>query len=117
MEQITINFDASEFEGYESLQEFFAHMTCTVKDEQGRVIKQGVQAMEMDYSPSQWSQKRTESNNTALSLKDADKHTEIYGDVRWIYYAIQKHIIKKKRPREELLLLKAEIERQLREVS
>lgn len=115
MEQITLNFDASEFDGYETAQEFFAHMTCTVKDDAGRIVKQGVQAMELDYSPSQWSHKRTKSNNTAISLEDADKHTEIYGDVSWIYYLIQKHIIKKKRNREQLLRLKAEIERQLGE--
>jgi len=117
MEQITLNFDASEFEAFNSVQEFYAHRTFSIRDDQGRVVKQGVQAMEMDYSPSQWSHKINKANNTSLTLEDADRHTDLYGDVAWIYYLIQKHIIKKKRNRDELLLLRAEIDRQLRGTS
>lgn len=113
MEQITLNFDASEFEGFESLQEFFSYATRSVRDPDGRVVKQCVQAMQMDYSPSQWSQKINRLNNTAVSLDDADRHSELFGDVRWVYFAIQKHIINKKRNRDDLLRLRAEIDRQL----
>lgn len=95
MKQITLNFDASEFDGFESIQEFFTNRTRTVRDPDGRVIKQAVQAMQMDYSPSQWSHKLNKSNNTSLTLDDADRHTEIFGDVSWIYYAINKHIIQR----------------------
>lgn len=113
MEQITLNFDASEFDGFDSLQEFYAHRTRRIKDRAGSVVKQCVQAMEMDYSPSQWSQKLNKSNNTALTLDDIDRHTELYGDVTWIYYAIHRHIIRGQKSREELLQLRAEIDRQL----
>lgn len=112
-EQITLNFDASEFDGYEKSQEFFKHAAMTTRDSKGEVIKQCVQAMEMDYSPSQWSQKLNKSNNTSVTLDDADKHTDLYGNVSWIYYLIHKHIIKKKRPRAELLRLKAELDAEL----
>lgn len=113
MEQITLNYDASEFDGFESTQEFFAHSTFGIKDGDRRNVKQCVQAMEMDMSPSQWAHKRNQSNNTAITLNDIDRHTEIFGDVRWIYFAIQKHIIKSGKSKEELLKLKAEIEKQL----
>lgn len=116
MEQITLNFDAREFDGFESIREYFSYRTRVTKDETGKVIKQAVQAMEMDYSPSQWSQKVNESNNTTITLNDADRFTETFGDVSWIYFAIQKHIINKKRNRDDLLRLKAEIDRQLQEV-
>ena len=96
-EQITLNFDASEFEAFEGIHEFFSHGTKTVRDRNGRVIKQGVQAMEMDFSPSQWSQKVNQSNNTCVNLNDADDYTDRYDDVRWIHYAVWKHIIQKAR--------------------
>ncbi len=115
MEQITLNFDASEFDAFESVQEYFAHRTRLIKDDTGRAIKLGVQAMEMDMSPSQYSHKLNESNNTMLTLRDAEKHTEIFGDIGWVHFLIFKHILKKKRNREELLKLKAEIDAQLRE--
>lgn len=113
MEQITLNYDASEFDGFDSTQEFFAHSTFGVKDDTGRNTKQCVQAMEMDMSPSQWAHKRNQSNNTAITLNDIDRHTEIFGDVRWIYYAIQKHIIKTNESKEALLKLRAEIDKKL----
>lgn len=113
MEQITLNFDASEFDGYEGIHEFFSHSIKCTRDKDGKTVKQCVQAMEMDYSPSQWSHKTNKSNNTSVTLDDADKHTEIYGNVDWIYFALHKHVIKKKRNREQLLRLKAEIESQL----
>lgn len=117
MKQITLNFDASEFDGFESAQEFFAHCSRLIRDEDSRVIKQAVQAMEMDYSPSQWSHKLNKSNNTSLTLDDVERHTEIFGDVNWIYFLIQKHIIKPKRNRDQLLKLREEIERQLAEAT
>lgn len=95
MEQITLNFDASEFDGFEKIEEYFSHRTRAIRDEQGRAVKQAVQAMEMDYSPSQWSHKINRSNNTSVTLEDADRHTEIFGDVSWIYYAVHKHIIQR----------------------
>lgn len=113
MEQIILNFDASEFDGFDRTQEYFAFRTRTIRDEGGRPVKQCVQAMELDFSPSQWSQKLCESNNTTITLNDADKHTEIFGEVGWIHFLVQKHIINKKQNREALLKLRKEIDAQL----
>lgn len=113
MEQITLNFDASEFDGYGSCREFLQYTTHTIKDDAGRRIFQKAIAMEMDYSPTHWSQKISESGDSRITLNDAETYTEKFNDVRWIYYLIHKHIIKKSRNREELLKLKADIDRQL----
>jgi len=115
MEQIILNFDTSEFDAFDSVQEYFAHSTMLLKDKNGRIVKQCVQAMEMDMSPSQFNQKLHESNNTSLTLRDAERHTEHYGDVGWIHFLIYKHILKKKRNRDELLRLRAQIDAELKE--
>lgn len=94
MEQITLNFDADGYDAFEYADEFFAHATRSLRDEQGRTVKQAVQAMEMDYSPSQWSQKLNRSNNTAVSLRDADIHTEKFGNTDWICFLYYKHVVK-----------------------
>ena len=113
MQQIILNFDASEFDAFERTQEFFSHATRTLKDEQGRTVKQCVQAMEVDLAPTQWNQKLNETNNTSVTLNDADKYTEFSGDSRWIEFAYWKHVIKKKKNRTQLLKLKEQIEREL----
>lgn len=113
MEQIVLNFDATGFEGYESCREYFVHSTHTVKDDQGRRVFQKTIAMEMDYSPSHWSQKLGEAGDSRITLNDAEQYSEKFGDVRWIHYLVYKHIVKKKKNREQLLRLKEEIEREL----
>lgn len=109
MEQITLNFDASEFDAFEYADEFFAHTTRTLKDDQGRTIKQAVQAMEMDYSPSQWSQKLNRSNNTAVTLRDADIHAEKFGGTDWICFLYYKHVIKPTREEDVIARLEREL--------
>jgi hypothetical protein len=94
-EQITLNFDANGFEAFDTIHEFFTYQSKGLRDGSGQPIKQCVQAMVLDYSPSQWNQKLQQTNNTAVSLNDADKYTEQYGDVSWIYFAVFKHIIQR----------------------
>ncbi|MEO0438582.1 MAG: hypothetical protein AAF098_16910 [Pseudomonadota bacterium] len=115
MNQITISFEASEFDAFANAQEQFRHMTYTIKDEKGETVKNCVQAMRMDYSPSQWSQKINSTNNTCVTIKDAEKHTEIFGETSWIKYLVWKHIIKPQRNRdiEEMRRELAEAEKQL----
>lgn len=113
MEQITLNFDASEFDGYNTTQEYFAHASRILRDDAGRIVQGQVQAMQMDYSPSHWSQKINKLNNASITLDDADRHTEIYGDVSWIYYLIHRHIIKKRKNLSDLLAARDEINRQI----
>lgn len=115
MEQITLNFNADKFEGYATCREYLQHCTHILKDEKGRPIRQKEIAMELDYSPSQWSQKISQSGDARTTLDDAEDYTDSFNDADWIYYLVHKHIIKKKRNREELLKLKADIERQLEE--
>jgi hypothetical protein len=112
-QQIVLNFDATGFEGFESTQQFFAYGVRTLKDEEGRPVKQHYQAAELDYSPSQWSQKCNELNGTSVTLNDADRWTEVFGDVRWIYQLVYKHIIAKDRGIEELEMLRDQINRQI----
>lgn len=69
----------------------------------------------MDMSPSQWSQKLNEKNNTSVNLNDAERFTELFGDTRWITYLVWKHIIKAKRSKDELIKMREQIERQLQE--
>lgn len=109
MEQITLNFDATSYDAFEYADEFFAHAARNVKDEEGRVIKQALQAMDMDYSPSQWSQKINRSNNTAVTLRDADIHTEIFGNTEWISFLYYKHVIKPRRGEDRIAMLEREL--------
>lgn len=92
-EQIKLDFDSSGFEAFKSTQHFFAHASLTIRDNDGRVITREVQAMEMDRAPSHWNHKCNETNNTSVNLNDADAYTELYGDTRWIHFAVWKHII------------------------
>lgn len=112
-QQLLIDYEASEFEGFERTQEFFAYMSRTLRNEKGVIVAQKYQAADMEMSPAQFSQKLNESNNTSITLNDADRHTEIFGDTRWIEYAFWKHVVKRKKNRQKLLELKAQIEREL----
>lgn len=116
MEQITLNFDASEFDGYETCREYLSRCSHNLKDDQGRSVYQKTIAMELDYSPSQWSQKISETGDARITLNDAERYAEKFSDVSWIHYLVYKHIIKKGRNRETLLKLRADIDRQLAEV-
>lgn len=109
MEQITLNFDASEFDAFEYADDYFAHTTRLLKDENGRPVKQAIQAMEMDYSPTQWSHKLNRSNNTAVTLRDADIHAEKYGGTEWICYLYWKHVVKPAREEDVIARLEREL--------
>lgn len=113
MEQIVLNFDASEFDGYETCREYLQHCSHVVKDDCGNQVFQKQIAMELDYSPSQWSQKISESGDARITLNDAEKYSDKFGDVQWIHYLVYKHIIKKGRDRDALIKLRADIDRQL----
>jgi hypothetical protein len=109
MEQITLNFDAGEYDAFDYADEFFAHASRSVKDDEGRTVKQAAQAMVMDYSPTQWSQKLNRSNNTAVSLRDADIHTERFGGTDWICFLYYKHVIKPIRGEDVVARLEREL--------
>lgn len=93
MEQITLQFDASEFESYDTTHEFFQHVTLTTRDEYKRLVKRHAQACALDYAPSQWNHKCNQTNNTSVNLNDLDNFIDEYGDVRIIQYLLWRHVI------------------------
>lgn len=109
MEQITLNFEAGGFDAFDYADEFFAHEVRAAKDSEGRIVKQAAQAMHMDYSPTQWSQKLNRSNNTAISLRDADEHTEKFGCTEWITFLYYKHVIRPRRGEDRIAQLEREL--------
>ncbi len=113
VQQIVLNFDATGFEGFETCREYFAHCTRTLKNDAGGAISQKYQAADMQMSPAQWSQKVNESNNTSVTLNDAEEYTSIYGDTRWINHLVYKHIILKGRNVDELKRLRDQLDRQI----
>lgn len=113
MEQIVLNFDASEFDGYESCREYLQYCTHSLKDKSGNRVLQKAIAADLDYSPSQWSQKISESGDARVTLNDAEAYAEKFGDVSWIHYLVYRHIIRKGRNRDALLKLREQIDQQL----
>jgi len=111
--QILLNFDATGFEGFETCREYFAHCSRTLKDEADSPLKQHYQAADLGMSPAQWSQKLNESNNTTVTLNDAEEYTEKFGDVRWINFLVHKHIVLKERNLDELKRLRDQIDAQI----
>ena len=89
MRQITINFDVSPVEAYESVREYVQALT----HQQGRPQK--AIAADMDYSPSHLSRKlaQSPSDNMRFTLDDLENWVEVNGDCRPLYYLIQKHVL------------------------
>ena len=56
-EQITLNFESTEFEGYEMPSEFFDRVTRTLVDKNGTRIQQKYQAADLELSSQQFNQK------------------------------------------------------------
>lgn len=113
VQQIVLNFDATGFEGFETCREYFAHCTRTLKDEKGMPVKQHYQAADMEMSPAQWSQKLNESNNTTVTINDAEEYTDRFNDVRWINFLVHKHIIEKQRGVDEMVKLRDQLNAQI----
>ena len=84
-----------------------------MKDESGQALKKHYQAADLDMSPAQWSQKLNESNNTTITLNDAEAYTEKFGDVRWINFLVYKHIVAPRRNVDELVRLREQLDRQI----
>lgn len=115
MEQITLNFDSTGFEGFTDLHEFLSFCTLTLKDDKGRVIHKNVQAMELDKSPSQWSQKVCQGNNTCINLNDLHQYTTKFKDTRWIDFAYWKYRIQENADLDDLKRMRDELERKIKD--
>ena len=89
MKQISINFEASPVEAYESAREYVAALT----HQQGRSQKSI--AADMDYSPSDLTRKLAQSavDSRRFTLDDLEKWVEVNGDCRPLFYLIQKHVL------------------------
>lgn len=117
MEQIVLNFDSHGFETFESANDYFAFAVAGVKDDKGRTMKQSYVAAEMDLSPSQLSHKLHQRNDTCITLNNAEKYTEAFDDISWIYFLVYKHIVKKRRNIDQLKKLREELDKQIAEAS
>ncbi len=113
MKQIALNYDASEFDGYESAADYFAHRSKILKDETGRHIKQPFQAMELDHSPTNWSQKLNKLDGKSVSLDMAALHAKKFKEYGWIYYVIENVILAQDESTQELEKLRAAIDLKL----
>ena len=89
MEQITINFEVSPVEAYESVREYVQSLT----HQQGRAQK--AIAADMDYSPSHLSRKLAQSPDDSMrfTCDDLEKWVQVNGDCRPLFYLIQKHVL------------------------
>ena len=110
MEQITINFEASPVNAYESCREYVQALT----HQQGRPQK--AIAADMDYSPSHLSRKLSQSpdDSMRLTLDDLERWVEVNKDCRPLFYLIQKHAVNGKsreQLEEELARLTEQLER------
>lgn len=112
-QQITLDFDATGFEGFETAREYFGHCSRTLRDSTGMSLKQHYQAADMGMSPPQWSNKLNESNNTTITLNDAEEYTQKFDDTRWINYLVFKHIIQKQRGVDDLVRLRDQLNSQI----
>lgn len=110
MKQLTLNYDASLFDSYPSCREYIARQV------HHQAIPQKAIAMDMDYSPSQLTRKLAQADSCRFTLDDLESFMRVTGDVTPVYYLIEKHVTGSKN-REQLLKLKADIERQLAEAS
>ena len=92
MQQITINFDASPVDSYESTREYVSALT----HQQGRPQK--AIAADMDYSPSHLSRKLSQSPDDSMrfTLDDLEKWVEVNGDCRPLFFLIEKHAVNAK---------------------
>jgi hypothetical protein len=113
VKQIVLNFDATGFEGFETCREYFAFGASTLRDEAGLALKKHYQAADMDLAPQQWGNKLNESNNTTITLNDAERYTEKFGDTRWINFLVWKHIVSPKRNIDDLKRLRDELDAQI----
>ena len=88
MEQVTLNFDAGISEAYKSLREFVAHRTHN----QGRPQKSI--AADLDYSPSHWSRKCSESPDDSLRMtcNDLETFMQATGDTSPVLYLVEKYL-------------------------
>lgn len=101
MEQVTLNFEAGYAEAYQTLREFIAHRTHQQRKPQKAV------AADLDYSPSHWSRKCSQSPDDSMKMTadDIERFIETNGDISPVLYMVEKYCTKTDRI--------AELEREL----
>lgn len=90
MQQITLNFDGSEFDGFESLREYLQTRVIQICTERG--IKQKAVAADMDLAPSCLTRKLAgaENDKRSLTVNDLEKYIETQRDTRPVLYLVHK---------------------------
>ena len=89
MEQLTIDFDKSVVAAYSSCTEY----VCARVHQQG--VPQKAIAADMDYSPSQLSQKLGSNGQSSarFTLDDLENYIRVTGDREPLKYLVSKHLV------------------------
>ena len=103
MEQVTLNFEAGLSDAHPSLREFVAFRT----HHQGKPQKSI--AADLDYSPSHWSRKCSQSPDDSMRMTadDVEAFIEANDDISPVLYLVEKYCTK----RDRIADLEAELTR------
>jgi len=103
MEQVTLNFEAGYASAYPSLREFVAYRT------HHQCRSQKAIAADLDYSPSHWSRKCSQSPDDSMRMTadDVERFIEVNDDISPVLYLVEKYCMK----RDRLAELEAEVAR------
>lgn len=92
MQQLTLNYDASEFEGYQSLREFMQTRVIQLCVERKKLHK--MIAADMDMAPSCLTRKLAgaESDKRRLTVDDLELYVETQQDTKPVLYLVDKFL-------------------------
>ena len=109
MNQLSINFDVDITRAFASCRAYVENRV------HHQAIPQKAIAADMDYSPSQLSQKLAQGNNTSarFTLDDLELFMQVTGDVEPVKYLVAKYLYEQ--PAEELERQIAELQERLAE--
>lgn len=92
MQQITINFDASEFDGFESCREYMQTRVIQMCSERKKLQK--VVAADMDLAPSCLSRKLAgaDGDKRSFSVDDLEKYLSTQRDMKPLIYLVDRYL-------------------------
>jgi hypothetical protein len=103
--QLSLSFDADEFDSFETCREFVASRVHQQLDALGRRRLHKSIAADMDLSPSHLTRKLTQSPDDSMrfTLDDLERFVRITGDLSPIYWLVDRHIADDRDSRIEAL--------------
>jgi histidyl-tRNA synthetase len=92
MQQLTLNYDRSEFEGFESLREFMQTRVVQICIERKKLHK--MVAADMDMAPSCLTRKLAgaETDKRRLTVDDLELYVETQQDTKPVLYLVDKYL-------------------------